>query len=71
MPLLRLHGSRVAVSGPHLQDQPQLVSALDVLLVVHPVELDHVGVVGEGLEDVVLCLDLFVDVLAGTETETV
>lgn len=50
----------------HLQNQPQLVAALHVLLVEHPVELDHVGVVGESFQDVVLRLDLLVDVLENT-----
>lgn len=47
----------------HLQDEPELIPTLDVLLVVHPVELDHVGVVREGHQDVVLRLDLFIYIL--------
>lgn len=51
------------MSVAHLQDEPELIPTLDVLLVVHPVELDHVGVVREGFQDVVLCLDLFIYIL--------
>lgn len=47
----------------YLQYQPQLISVFDVLFVVHPKELNHVGVVGQSLEDVVLCLDLLINVL--------
>lgn len=54
----------------HLQHQPQLVTALHVLLVEHPVELDHVGVVGESFQDVVLRLDLLIDVLENTIRES-
>lgn len=50
----------------HLQHQPQLVAALHVLLVEHPVELDDVGVVGQSFQDVVLRLDLLIDVLENT-----
>lgn len=54
----------------HLQRQPQLVPALHVLLVEHPVELDDVGVVGESFQDVVLRLDLLVDVLGNSVTKS-
>lgn len=55
----------------HLQDEPQLIPTLDVLLVVHPVELDHVGVVREGHQDVVLRLDLFIYILERKEDRSV
>lgn len=62
-PPLRLGGDEL----PHLQHQPQLVAALHVLLVEHPVELDHVGVVGQRFQDVVLCLDFLINVLENSK----
>lgn len=47
----------------YLQHEPELVAALHVLLVEHPIELDDVGVVGQSFQDVVLRLDLLIDVL--------
>lgn len=54
----------------YLQHEPQLVSALHVLLVVHPVEFDDIGVVGEGFEDVVLCFDLLINILRNKESRS-
>jgi len=56
-------------SRSYLQHQPQLVTAFHVLLVVHPEELHDVGVVREGLEDVVLGFDLLVDILKKKKKE--
>lgn len=50
-------------TGAHLEHQPQLSSRQVVRLVEHAVELDHVGVVGQRAQDVVLGLDLLVHVL--------
>lgn len=47
----------------HLQNEPQLISTFNILLVVHPVELDNIGVVRESFEDVVLGLNFLIDVL--------
>ena len=52
----------------YLQGKPQLVATFHILLVVHPIELDHIGVVGESLEDVVLCFNLLVNVLPKKRT---
>lgn len=54
----------------YLQHEPQLVSTLHVLLVVHPVEFDDIGVVGEGFEDVVLGFDLLINVLRNKESRS-
>lgn len=56
-------GRSAGPTGAHLQHQPQLSSRQVVRLVEHSVELDHVGVVGERAQDVVLGLDLLVHVL--------
>lgn len=55
----------------YLQYEPQLIAALHVLLVEHPVEFDNIGVVRKGFEDVVLCFDLLVNVLSKTRSSSV
>lgn len=47
----------------YLQHKPQLISTFHVLLVVHPIEFDDIGVVRKSFEDVVLRFDLLIDVL--------
>lgn len=47
----------------YLQDQPELIATLDILLVVHPIEFDNVGVVREGFQDVVLRFNLLINIL--------
>lgn len=56
-------GHKAGPTGAHLQHQPQLSSCQVVRLVEHAVELDHVGVVGQRAQDVILGLDLLVHVL--------
>lgn len=47
----------------YLQYEPQLVSAFHILLVVHPIEFDNIGVVRKSFEDVVLCFNLLINIL--------
>lgn len=54
---------------PYLQYQPQLIATFHVLLVVHPIKLDNIGVVRQSLEDVVLCFDLLVNILQNEDTD--
>lgn len=56
-------GRRASPTRAHLQHQPQLSSRQVVRLVEHSVELDHIGVIGQRAQDVVLGLDLLVYVL--------
>ena len=53
----------------YLQYQPQLVSTFHILLVVHPVEFDNIGVVRKSFEDVVLCLDFLINILKNRDTD--
>lgn len=64
---MRLNGGELS----HLQHQPQLVAALHILLVEHPVEFDDVGMVRQSFQDVVLRLDLLIDVLENTKVRIV